>query len=187
MLVPAIFMLICLPGGLLVVQAGTGEAARHYELMYLSYSFPLLTALAAWWPTFMLKDRLESSGRELLYSAQSEKLWITPLLCTLLYWICMLPFILLAQRHQLVSLQQVIISFALALLVVSFGYVAAAITHSVIIGFIGGLLMNFGVVQIVNQFIIDVGSATYFFVCLAFLFLLSALCAFMGMWRLRHF
>ena len=187
MLLPVCFVLLLLPGGLLVMQANPSNNAREFEQIYLSYSLPLLTALAAWWPTFMLKDRLESPGRELLFVLQQKKLWMTPLFCTILYWVWMLPFMLLAPRHGLVSLYQVLLSFGLALLIAGFGFFLATTTHASIIGFIGGIFINFGVWQGLAHFASGNEPPIVFTESLAILLLCSLLFIAIGTWRLRHF
>jgi hypothetical protein len=93
-LVPPVLAGLVIPAGLLLVRTGVNPQLTP---LYIDFSLTLmLPSLAAWWPPFVFRERIEGDGRELLYFLQRGDQGVTALALAVAYWVLLVPFLVAA-------------------------------------------------------------------------------------------
>lgn len=93
-IVPPVVTGVVLPAGLLLAHS---SEVPEITMMYIDHATRLLIpALAAWWPAFVFKERIEGDGRELLYFLRRDGEGLVAFSLALLYWLLLVPFVVIA-------------------------------------------------------------------------------------------
>lgn len=139
-LVPPILLGLALPAGLLLVRiAGNPQLAQIYVFYVTTLFAP---ALAAWWPPFVFKERIEGDGRELLYLLRRNGEGWTALALALSHWLLLVPFVLVAQGIPGFTDTLALLLVARCLFVTALTFCAAFLLRSSAIALIVGLAFN---------------------------------------------
>lgn len=139
-LVPPIVVGVLLPAGLLIARTG---ATPQIGVVYIDLAARLLPALAAWWPAFAFRERIEGDGRELLYFLKRNGEAGIALALALLFWVLLVPFGLAASGVQGHTLSTLVLVMARALFMTTFVFAAGYLLRSSALALILALLFNF--------------------------------------------
>lgn len=139
-LVPPIVIGLLLPAGLLLTRTVESPALT---IGYIDFSAALLIpACAVWWPAFVFKERIEGEGRELFYFLSRKGEMATALALALLYWVLLVPFVLVARGAPGFSMATVALLLVRCLFMTSLVFSAAFMLQSSALAHILALLFN---------------------------------------------
>lgn len=139
-LVPPVAVGILLPIGLLLVQR---SGIAQLTMVYVDYATRLMApALAAWWPSFVFKERIEGDGKELLFFLRRKGAGTRAVFLAVLYWLLLIPFELVALGTPYVSLSSLTLVLARCLFMAAFGFFAAFALQSGVIALILATAVN---------------------------------------------
>jgi hypothetical protein len=139
-LVPPIVVGLVLPGVLLLIRAG--NTAQLSALYVEKCTTLLIPAVAAWWPPFVFKERIEGDGRELLYFLKREGEGMTALALGLCYLALTTPFVLAASGTAGFAVTTVVLLAARCMFVTLLAFCAAFLLKSSAMGLVLALLFN---------------------------------------------
>jgi len=160
--VPPVAVGLLLPVGLLFVERAGIPALT---VLYLDYAVGLLIPmLAAWWPPFVFKERIGGDGREVIYFLRRKGEGATALFLALLYWVLLVPFVLIALGTLLFTHDSIPLLLARCLFVTALAFFAAFAFQSGMIGFMLAVLVSLVVMPPAEAAIADAArvlSATW--------------------------
>ncbi|MGV8083234.1 MAG: hypothetical protein AB2L09_06355 [Coriobacteriia bacterium] len=149
-LVPPIAAGLLLPAGLLLSKTSKN---LQISLLYIELCTQmLLPALAAWWPSFVFKERIEGDGRELLYLLRRNGEGLTALVLGLSYWILLVPFVAAALGTPGFSAATVPLLLLRCLFLASFVFCAAFFLRSGALALVLALLLNLTAMEPLEKF-----------------------------------
>ncbi|MDF1543342.1 MAG: hypothetical protein P1P71_09535 [Anaerosomatales bacterium] len=155
-LVPPLIVAVLLPLGFTAIRSSGNVGASQ---VYLSYSFRLLVPLvAAWWPLFVFKERLEGDGRELLYFLRPAGGAASTLVLLAAYSVLVAPLVAVALMSAGSSLGDVLVSYARCLLMVSMVFWASFVFRSSLVALVFALIFNLGAMAPLEQLLDSSGS-----------------------------
>lgn len=139
-LAPPIVVGLLLPAGLLFVRTVESPVLTTG---YVNFSAALLIpAFAIWWPAFVFRERIEGDGRELFYFLGRKGSVATTLALALLYWVLLVPFVLVARGAPGYSTTLVPLLLGRCLFMTSLAFCAAFVLQSSALALILALLFN---------------------------------------------
>lgn len=118
-LVPPVVGGVLVPGGLLLVRAAGPAQSMVYAEYCAVYVVPLM---AAWWPLFAFRERIEGDGRELLYLLKRGGESVTALLLVLVYAVILLPFVAIATTVAALPAASIVLMFVRVLFTASLSF-----------------------------------------------------------------
>lgn len=190
-LVPPIVVGLFLPSVLLLLRSG---GAPQLVPAYVEKCMTLLIpALAAWWPPFVFKERIEGDGRELLYFLRPRGEGLTALSLCVVYTSLSVPFVMTALATMGGSLVSAVLLAFRCTFMISLSFCVAFVLRSSSLGLVLALLFNMTAMMPLEESVglhVAVGagsSAGAQGLAIAAYLLLSGALLVIGEFRGRHF
>jgi hypothetical protein len=164
-LVPLVIVGLVLPAGLLAIRAG---GAPQIAPVYVEKcSALLIPALAAWWPAFAFKERIEGDGRELLYFLRRKGEGALALAIGLLYLVVAIPFTVVALGVEGFSASVMLLLAVRCVFVTSLAFSVAYVLRSSALGLVLALLFNMAAMNPLEAWVVTLGPTAVDFMGLA--------------------
>lgn len=142
-LVPPIAVGVGVPVGLLLT---IGSTLPQMTVPYLDQAVGfLIPVFAAWWPSFVFRERIEGDGRELLYFHRRKGEGATALMLGLSYWLLLAPFTVIATGTDYFGPNALALLLARCMFVVTLTFFAAFVFQSGVLALILAVLVNLAV------------------------------------------